>query len=199
MTAKSINQSKKKEEFTKNTGSNKPIIIAILLILVIGAAAAGFFYSSSKTGNDASLSGEPSARTRSYIGRVVSMTTIEPSIEGDWVNIPLSLLEENDIVYFEVENNAGFMVPLMAYITPSGRIFTGSSMCEPCAGRYFSLAGETLVCDTCRTTYTIEGREFISGSQDCGSYPPVAMRSKVENDLVSVALEDILVWRIRAY
>lgn len=199
MTAKSINQSKKKEQFTKSTGSSKPIIIAILMILVIGAVATGFFYSGTKIDNDVSLSGEPSARTRSYIGRVVPMTTIEPIIEGDWVNISLSLLEEKDIVYFEVENNAGFMVPLMAYITPTGRIFTGSSMCEPCAGRYFSLAGETLVCDTCRTTYTIEGREFISGSQDCGSYPPVAMHSKVENGMVSVALEDILVWRTRAY
>lgn len=199
MTNGNLNQSSKKEQFTQKPTRSKTIVVTILLVAIIGVAIAGFFFSGSEAETDGSLLGEPSALTRSYIGRVVSMTEIEPDITGEWVNISLSLLEEKDIVYFEVENDVGFMVPMMTYITPTGRIFAGSSMCEPCEGRYFSLAGETLVCDTCRTTYTIEGREFISGSQDCGSYPPVAMRTKVENGIVSIALEDILAWRIRAY
>ncbi len=199
MTNGNLNQSSKKEQFTKKPTRSKSIIIAILLVAIIGAAIVGFVFNGSEAETDDSLLGEPSALTRSYIGRVVSMTEIEPDVTGEWVNISLSLLEQKDIVYFEIENDEGFMVPMMTYITPTGRIFAGSSMCEPCEGRYFSLAGETLVCDTCRTTYTIEGREFISGSQDCGSYPPVAMRTKVENGIVSIALEDILAWRIRAY
>jgi len=199
MKTKNTNNYSKKEQFTRQSGSRKSLLIAILLVVVIGAVAAGFLLSGTEAEADGSYFGEPAVQTRSYIGRVVPMTPIEPLIEGGWVSIPLALLEENDIVYFEVENNEGFLVPLMAYITPTGRIFTGSSMCEPCRGRYFSLAGETLVCDTCRTTYTIESREFISGSQDCGAYPPVYMSSKVENDMVSIVLEEILAWRIRAY
>lgn len=199
MTTKNINRKSKKEQFIKQSGGRKPLLIAILLVAVIGTVAAGLLLRGSGAEADQPFFGETAARTRSYIGRVVPMTTIEPFIEGDRVSIPLELLEKNDIVYFEVKNNEGFMVPLMAYITPTGRIFTGSSMCEPCRGRYFSLAGETLVCDTCRTTYTIEGREFISGSQDCGAYPPVYMSSRIENGMVSIALEEILAWRIRAY
>ncbi len=197
MAKKNRKKKSKKEQFTQKTGSRKSLTIAILAVLLIGAVTAGFFFFGSEEADEAFI-GDRVAETRSYVGRVVPMTPVEPVIEGDWVSIPLELLEEKDIVYFEVENNEGFQVPLMAYITPSGQIFTGSSMCEPCRGRYFFLAGETLVCDTCRTTYTIESREFISGSRDCGSYPPVYMNSKVENGLVSFALKDILAWRIRA-
>lgn len=198
MAKKKNKKNSKREQFTQKTGNKKPLTIAILAVLLIGTITAGFFLLGSEQENDETYLGEQVTQSRSYIGRVVSMTAVEPDIDEEWVNIPLELLEEKEIVYFEVENNEGFMVPLMAYITPSGQIFTGSSMCEPCRGRYFSLAGEALVCDTCRTTYTIESREFISGSRDCGSYPPVYLTSKVENGLVSFALQDILDWRIRA-
>jgi hypothetical protein len=189
----------KKEQFTPKKGSKKSLFAVILTVLILGAATAGIALNNSENATDVSYSGEQSAETRSYIGRVVPMTSVEPSVGENLVSIPLDLLEEKDIVYFEVENNEGFLVPLMAYITPSGRIFTGSSMCEPCGGRYFSLAGETLVCDTCRTTYTIEDRVFISGSKACGSFPPVYMSSSVENGLINIDLEEIREWRIRAY
>jgi hypothetical protein len=199
MATKNINRKSKKEQFIKQSSGRKPLLIAILLVAVIGTVAAGLLLRGPGAEDDGAYFGEPAVQTRSYIGRVVPMTAIEPLIEGGWVSIPLTLLEENDIVYFEVENNEGFLVPLMAYITPSGRIFTGSSMCEPCQGRSFFLAGETLVCETCRTTYTIESHEFISGSQDCGRYPPVYMQPVIENGMVSIALEDILQWQIRTY
>jgi len=99
---------------------------------------------------------------------------------------------------FEIENNENQLVPLMMYITPSGRIFAGSSMCEPCRGRTFSLAGETLVCDTCKTTYNIETHEFISGSPTCGKYPPVNMSPIIEDGMVIIELEEVLNWKIRA-
>ncbi len=127
------------------------------------------------------------------------MARVDVVVDQEWASIPLDVLEEADIVYFEVENSDGFMVPMMAYITPSGRIFSGSSMCEPCRGRYFFLAGEALVCDNCRTTYTIESHEFISGSTACGSYPPVYMEPVLEDGMVRVSMQDILHWEIRAY
>lgn len=199
MTEKNFQTSNKKEQFAKKSGRKMPMIIVLLAILAAGVLGTVVLLGSSGgTANDLPF-GEPAASTRSYIGRVVSMTPVEPLIEADRVSISLDLLEASDIVYFEVENQDGFQVPLMAYITPSGRVFTGSSMCEPCQGRYFSLAGETLVCDSCRTTYTIESHEFISGSRDCGSYPPVYMKPVVENGIVSIALEDILQWQIRTY
>jgi hypothetical protein len=192
----------KKEQFT-NSGkrSNMPLVLGLLSLAVIGGLVFFIVTRGNKAEEQAqgSYFGEPVSETRSYVGRYLSMTTVEPEVDGEWIVLPLQTVEENSIVYFEVENNQGFMVPLMAYITPSGRLFAGSSMCEPCRGRYFSLAGETLVCDTCRTTYTIESHQFISGSRACGSYPPVYMSPQVENGVVKIALAQVLEWRIRAF
>ncbi|MDW7738996.1 MAG: Fe-S-containing protein [Bacillota bacterium] len=189
----------KKDQFTGSPKSKLPLILIVVAILGIGIFSIVSLMSNQESETSGSFFGEPSAPTRSYIGRVVTMTRVEPLIDDAWATITLEELEEKDIVFFEVENDEGFMVPLMAYITPSGRVFTGSSMCEPCQGRYFSLAGETLVCDTCRTTYTIENHEFLSGSQACGQYPPVYMKPEVDNGLVKIALSDIMNWEIRAY
>ncbi len=189
----------KREQFTGKGKSRLPLIIIVAAIAAVIVLGVVLLTEKKDDGVAAPAFGEPQASTRSYIGRIVSMSRVEAVVEGDRAVIPLELLETEDIVYFEIENNDGFAVPLMAYITPSGRIFTGSSMCEPCQGRFFSLAGETLVCDACRTTYTIENHEFIAGSAACGSYPPVYMKPTVENGMVGIAMDDILQWEIRAY
>jgi hypothetical protein len=199
MAGKELDTSRKKELFTNNKGPRPFLLIAIVAFITLGIISAFYIFSSGGDEAFDSPFGEPYAAERSYLGRVVSMTKVEPIIGSEQASIPMELLEANEIVYFEVTNEKGFAVPLMAYITPSGRIFTGSSMCEPCQGRYFSLAGETLVCDTCRTTYNIETHQFIAGSQDCGSYPPVFMKPTIENGMVGIALDDILQWQIRAY
>ena len=188
----------KKEQFTGNKG-NKLLLIAGCLILLGAALLLFYFFRGEEEGSAVNYFGDPVAAERSYVGRVVSMTEIEPLVEGDWITLPLEQVEQNDIVYFEVENNKGIAVPLMVYITPSGRLFAGSSMCEPCRGRYFSLAGEALVCDTCRTTYTIEDHQFITGSPACGSYPPVYMSPEVDGDMVKIPLALVLQCQIRAY
>ena len=161
----------KKEQFLKDGKRSKTTVVLGLLALAAAGGLVFYMTRGGETDEDptAFSFGDPVAETRSYVGRFESMTAVTPEFDGQWVTVPLQVIEENHIVYFEVENDQGFKVPLMAYITPSGRLFAGSSMCEPCQGRYFSLAGETLVCDTCRTTYTIEDHQFLSGSPACGS------------------------------
>lgn len=170
------------------------LIVAVAAIVVI----TGYSLLEGRQNGEAAPLGSPVLEERSYIGEFISMTAVEATSEGEWLIIPLAAVDEHGIVYFEAGNDEGFQVPLMAYVGPSGRIFAGSSMCEPCRGRTFSLAGETLVCDTCRTTYTIEEHEFISGSPVCGKYPPVSMDPIVEDGLIKIPLENILRWRIRA-
>ena len=187
----------KKEQFTQPDKSKLPLIAGIVVILL----ALVFVYAQ-LTGTDTQAEtvyfGEPVTTPRSYIGRFISMTEVEPLVEDGQVKIPLAELERFSIVYFELENDQGTLVPLMAYITPSGRLFMGSSMCEPCRGQTFSIAGETLVCDACRTTYTIEDHQFISGAVACGSFPPDNMNGIVVNGMAVIELQEVLNWRIRA-
>ncbi len=186
----------KKAQFTRPEKSKLPLILGAAIVILVAVFA--FFQLSSPEQADMEFFGEPVAAPRSYLGRLVSMTKVEPVIEEDTIKILFSEVENNDIVYFEVANDEGTLVPLMAYITPSGRVFAGSSMCEPCGGRTFSLAGETLVCDNCRTTYSIESHEFIAGSVICGAFPPVNMQGTVDGDILVIPLPEVLGWRIRS-
>ncbi len=185
----------KKQQFTQPEKSKLPLIVAVIAILVLVVVV---FTALRPKQASVEYFGEPVAVERSYVGKFISMTKIEPVVENGQIKIPLRVVDENNIVSFELENDEGTLVPLMAYITPSGRLFAGSSMCEPCGGRTFSLAGEALVCDTCRTTYTIEDHEFISGSIACGSYPPSNMHPVVKNGMIIIKEAEVLSWRIRA-
>ncbi len=193
------NSSAKKDQFQKgNPRSRRTRYYAIAMILIAGIAlVTGYYLRQAGSSESGGISGDQVLEERSYIGEFISMTAVDTTIDGEWLTIPLDAVDQNSIVYFEAENDEGFVVPLMAYVGPSGRIFAGSSMCEPCRGRTFSLAGDTLVCDTCSTTYTLEQHEFISGSPVCGKYPPVSMDPVVENGLVKIPLVNILSWRIR--
>jgi hypothetical protein len=142
--------------------------------------------------------GDPVVSERSYIGELIKMTKIEPQDSDESLQIPLNIVDQNNIVYFESENKNKDIVPMMAYITPSGRLFAGSSLCEPCRGTTFSLAGDTIVCDTCKTTYNIETHEFISGAKICGTYPPVNMNPEVIDGQIVISKEEVLKWEIRA-
>ncbi|WP_069999989.1 Fe-S-containing protein [Cellulosilyticum sp. I15G10I2] len=186
----------KKEQFTQPQKSKLPLIMGILGVTLVAVILFFMFGPSKKESNN--YFGDPVAAERSYVGEVIAMTKIEPNIEDGKIKIPLDVVDQNNIVSFEIENNEQILVPLMAYITPTGRLFVGSSMCEPCRGRTFSLGGETLICDTCRTTYTIEDHEFISGAKACGAYPPVNMNPIVENNVISIELDEVLNWRIRS-
>jgi hypothetical protein len=185
----------KKEQFTKPQKSKWPLIVGV--IAMVAAAVFIFTQFNSPPAAQIEYFGEPVAETRSYIGKFISMTKVEPVIENSEIKISFADVDQNNIVFFEAENDEGTVVPLMAYITPTGRLFVGSSMCEPCRGRTFSLAGETLVCDTCRTTYTIEEHKFISGAVACGSYPPVNMNGRIEGGFVVIDQAEVLNWRIR--
>lgn len=195
----SKNTKSKKEQFTQSEKSKFPIILGYIAVAVAAVLVFVFILGSGNSDEETiSFFGEPVAPARSYVGELISMTEITPDVVDGEIRIPLELVDEHNIVSFELPNDEDVLVPLMAYITPSGRLFVGSSMCEPCRGRTFSLAGETLVCDACRTTYTIEDHKFIAGSVVCGQYPPVNLNPRVEDGVIIIDLEEVLNWRSRA-
>lgn len=191
---------KKQAVFAEEKKNNMPYILIILFAVIIIAAAV-YYFSVYNDGDNRETGhfGKPVAAPRSYVGETVMMTETEPVIKDGRLFLPLETVLENGIVTFEAENDEGFSVPLMAYITPSGRLFAGSCMCEPCAGRRFYLAGETLVCEKCRTTYDIEDHTFIRGSALCGAYPPVYMEPELVDGFIVIDTEKILGWRIREF
>ena len=190
-------QSKREQFLEKQKKDNKPkIVILVFITMILAIVGIIFFTGNNKTSNDGFF-GEQVLEIRSYLGQRVEMKTIVPQVNQTQIVLELSEIDENNIVYFESENKNGQMVPMMAYVTPSGRVFAGSSMCEPCRGTKFSLAGETLVCNTCNTTYRIENHEFVSGSPVCGSYPPVNMNPVINESQIVININEVLNWEVR--
>ena len=106
--------------------------------------------------NDNAPSGEP-----------MQATWIEPQIEGDTVSIPLSEVEDNWHVHFNVETQ-GQDMNFMAYVL-DGEIFIRANVCPPCGSIGFSLDGAILICDRCATTFESETGEGIQGA--CVGFP----------------------------
>ena len=92
----------------------------------------------------------------------------------------------------------GNILPLLAYIAPSGKLVVASSLCEPCRGTSFSIDGDNLVCDKCFTKWDLDTLQGVSGA--CQSFPPVQMQTQLKDDgTVVVDVAQLEAWAPRAY
>ncbi len=130
----------------------------------------------------------------SYEGETVEMKDITAQVEGGKIIVPLKEVKDNKLVYFEHQGTQA--VPLLAYLSPSGRVVAAVSMCEPCKSTRFHMEGKTLVCNACGTVWDINTLKGISGG--CLQYPPdVLEKAKVENDQLIIDAEEVTNWKPR--
>jgi len=114
----------------------------------------------------------------------------EPSIEGTKVYFPYDFLNDNKLVFIDVklrdkvssvsfQNRViplgiyrdGEYLPLLALLTPSGKVLVGIRVCEPCGSFSFHVSeSKYIVCDACGTMWDIETLAGVSGG--CVNYPP---------------------------
>ncbi len=169
-------------------------VAVVILFSVLGAAHLWAYYQDPEPTD---YFGEVVAEPRSYEGRIRKMTELVPELNGERIELPFHKIDRHDIVYFEIENENGFAVPVMAYITPTGRLFVGVSLCEGCGGRRYALAGDTLLSENCRTIFKIEDHRFIRGSRRCRDYPPQLLDWSLEEDTLVIPREEVLGWQPR--
>lgn len=91
----------------------------------------------------------------------------------------------------------GNILPLLAYIAPSGRLVVATSFCEPCRSVKFHFEGNQLVCDTCFTRWDLNTLLGISGG--CFSYPPEEVSAELQGDQIFVPKADLEAWVPRGY
>ncbi len=91
----------------------------------------------------------------------------------------------------------GNILPLLAYIAPSGRLVVATSFCEPCRSVTFHFEGNQLVCDTCFTRWDLNTLLGVGGG--CFSYPPEEVKAEVRGDKVFVPAADLESWVPRGY
>jgi len=101
----------------------------------------------------------------------IKATWIEPQVAGDTVSIPVSEVENNWNVHFNVKAQ-GEDMNFMAYVL-DGEIHVRANVCPPCKSIGFSLGEDILICDRCATTFKAKTGEGIKGA--CVDFPKASV------------------------
>ncbi len=113
---------------------------------------------------------------------------IEPQVAGDTVSIPVSEVENNWNIHFNLQTQEGDM-DFMAYIV-DGETYVRANICPPCRSIGFSLQQSTLVCDTCGTVFDAITGAGIEGA--CVAYPKAAVAYNLDNGNIIMKSIDLL-------
>ena len=139
----------------------------------------------------------------SYQGKKVEMTSINTNVIDGKLEIPISAVKENSIIYTEYRgykrNYYGKLdyLPLMAVVSPSGWVQVSTSICEPCYSTKFYIEGDDLVCVSCGTHWRLSDLMGLFGG--CVKYPPEAVPYKVEGDKLLIEEKFLKEWEPRAF
>ena len=129
-----------------------------------------------------------------YSGLTIPMTDIVPRVDHGKISIPLDVLQEKKMVRFEYGSN-GSRIPILAYVTSSGRAVAAISMCEPCRSTRFHIRDKALVCNACNTEWNLENLKGIQGG--CVNYPPEVIPSTIEKGRVLIEEKIVRDWKPR--
>lgn len=113
---------------------------------------------------------EPVVAAAAKYTTTVKMTTLTAAQEETQIVVPVADVVADKIVYFEYQKSADEVIPLLAYVKPSGKLFVGVSYCPPCEGEGQRLEADgTLTCESCGTKRDLESGVGLSGA--CKLYP----------------------------
>ena len=167
-----------------------PVSLAIFAVVLVGV---GYWVIEGNTGNNPKVSTQPKVSEKvDYSGQTIRMTDIQAKVENGKISIPLDVVKEKKMVRFEYQGNG---VPLLAYVTPSGRVVTAVSMCEPCRSTRFHINDKKIVCNACATEWNLETLKGIQGG--CLNYPPDVIPSTIEKDRIQIDEKIITQWKPR--
>jgi uncharacterized membrane protein len=122
------------------------------------------------------------------------MTDVSAKLENGKISIPVEAVLEKKIVRFEYEGN-GTKIPLLSYVTQTGKLVTAVSMCEPCRSTRFHIRDKILVCNACGTEWNLETLKGIQGG--CLNYPPDVIPSSIDKDRIQIDEKIVTQWKPR--
>lgn len=179
---------------------NKKILAGLSIVVALGIAVFMYLnqpYESEKGGN------YNIGRTVNYEGKKFTMTNTKLTVNNGKAFISLDALKKDTIIYTEyLENRRKYFMkldylPLMAYISPAGRVVLTTSICEPCMGTKFSIEGKELVCGTCGTRWRLNDLMGLMGG--CVRFAPEEIKYTVENNQLVIDEAILKNWKPRVY
>jgi hypothetical protein len=169
-----------------------PISLAVVAVVLAGV---GYWLIKGDSAADPRVSSQPKVSGKvDYAGQKIAMADIQAKVEKGKISIPLDVVKEKKMVRFDYENN-GNKIPLLAYLTQTGRVVTAVSMCEPCRSTRFHINDKKIVCNACGTEWNLETLKGIQGG--CLNYPPDVIPSMIEKDRILIDEKNITQWKPR--
>jgi hypothetical protein len=169
-----------------------PVSLAVVAVILAGV---GYWLIKGDSAADPRVSSQPKVSGKvDYAGQKIAMADIQAKVEKGKISIPLDVVKEKKMVRFDYENN-GNKIPLLAYLTQTGRVVTAVSMCEPCRSTRFHINDKKIVCNACGTEWHLETLKGIQGG--CLNYPPDVIPSTIEKDRILIDEKDITQWKPR--
>ena len=188
-------QDKKEKVLGERKGKSYWIPISLSLIAIVLGGVGYWIIQGKSSIADSKVSSQPKVSGKvDYAGQTIQMADIQAKVVNGKISIPLDVVMEKKMVRFEYEGN-GIRIPLLSYITQSGRVVTAVSMCEPCRSTRFHIKDKTIVCNACYTEWNLETLQGIKGG--CLNYPPDIIPSKVEKNQILIDEKVVLNWKPR--
>ena len=191
----------------KNRLSTGPkILVALAFIAVIVVAASYSLTLNSLPSQNPRSNQEPTGYPQNVAPQFYTNPTV--SSDGTKASIPADFVTTNKMAFIDLKLEAptstltyqgrtvpleyyksGNYLPLITFQAPSGKVFTGIRVCEPCGSFSFHIVqGKYLECDVCGTRWNLDN--FADSSGGCTTYPPpeisATLGDNVEIDLSSI-------------
>jgi len=128
-----------------------------------------------------------------YRDEQIRSTPVEASMKDGKIAVPLRLVQEHKLVrFFDPERIQE--TPLIAYVTPQGKLVTAMSRSEHCGSTDFYLSGNNIHCASCPSYWNMASLEAYAC---CQRYYPDPIPSVVSGDLVLIDAPRVRQWQSR--
>ena len=121
------------------------------------------------------------------------MTKVEAIVKNGVVEVSLEAVREKRLISFEY-NGVDGSIPLLAYVTPSGKIVTAVGLSEPCNSKSFHLEGNEIVCNLCFTRWDLETLKGNSG--ECAGHSIYILTHVNNKERLMLKEADIQNWKL---
>jgi hypothetical protein len=164
---------------------------AIIGVLVVGVGA--FLDQLLRTYHPVIESQPDVAMVTMYRDEQIRSTPVEAVMIDGKIGVPLRSVQEHKIVRF-VDPERQLEVPMIAYITPQGKLVTAISKSEQCGSTDFYLSGNNIHCASCGSYWNMASMEAYAC---CQRFFPDPVPSSVSGDMVVIEPAAVRSWRSR--
>ncbi len=123
----------------------------------------------------------------------IPSTMIEARMDQGFIVIPLKAVTDHKLVrFFDPEHVQ--QVPLIAYITPEGKVVTAMSISENCRSTDFYLEGHNIHCAACPSYWNMSSLEAYAC---CQKFYPDPIPSTLANNEIRIDARVVRSWKSR--